>query len=194
VHGAEPDKDAALALAEAMIRDGRMPDPETAKRNREASVATPWAIDRKQRRERRARQPAEIRKREEKLRDQEQRLRLSSNAYEAEAEDRSAIPLYEALADAFNFSDPDLWKSNSFAALKPRLVLHVRAVVARLESQLADTIHKGETQPFSMWPNKEQRKNAAERRRRWASAESKAIQARLDRALDILRCLEGGPA
>jgi hypothetical protein len=35
-------------------------------------------------------------------------------------------PLYEMLNDVFDFTDPELWKSNSFAALRPRLVIHLR--------------------------------------------------------------------
>ena len=42
-------------------------------------------------------------------------------------------PLYEALAEAFDFSDPDLWRSNTLASLRPRLVIWMQSVVARLE-------------------------------------------------------------
>ena len=168
IHAAQPDKDAAVALAEAMIRDGRMPDPATAKKNAEAGVATPWAIARKakakQQREQRAKQPAETKRRAE----EERRSELSSAKYAAEDEDRRAQPLFEALADAFDFNDPELWKSNSFAMLRPRLVLHVKAVVAKLESNLADAIHEGKTQPFSLWQTKSsgKRPRPTARRRR----------------------------
>jgi hypothetical protein len=37
------------------------------------------------------------------------------------------------LDEAFDLGDPDLWKSNSFAALKPRLIVHVEAVIASCE-------------------------------------------------------------
>ena len=44
------------------------------------------------------------------------------------------------LAEAFDFADPELWKSNSFASLRPRLVLHLKAAIASLEHDLAFTI------------------------------------------------------
>lgn len=198
IHAAEPDKDAAVALAKAMIADGRMPDPATAKENAQAGVATPWAIDRKaqtkRQREQRAKQPAEIRKREQKKQEDRRRYELSMVAWRAGDEDKKAPPLYEALADAFDFADPEVWRSNSFAMLRPRLALHVKAVIAGLESKLADTIHEGKTQPFSLWANKEQRKRAAASRATKAAAAVTKIEAKLDRAREILACLERGDA
>jgi hypothetical protein len=44
-------------------------------------------------------------------------------------------PLYEMLNEVFDFADPELWKSNSFAALRPRLIIHLEAVVAELERE-----------------------------------------------------------
>lgn len=41
IHGDAPDRDAASAKAEAMIRDGRMPDPETARKNLAEGQETP---------------------------------------------------------------------------------------------------------------------------------------------------------
>jgi hypothetical protein len=52
------------------------------------------------------------------------------------------------LADVFDFADLELWKSNSFAALRPRLTLHVRAVIAELEYRLAYEIGRNRAQPF----------------------------------------------
>jgi hypothetical protein len=46
---------------------------------------------------------------------------------------RKQQPLYEALAEAFDFSDPDLWRSNSFASLRPRLVVWMHSVVLDLQ-------------------------------------------------------------
>jgi hypothetical protein len=40
---------------------------------------------------------------------------------------------HEALAEAFDFSDPDLWRSNSFASLRPRLVVWMHSVVLDLQ-------------------------------------------------------------
>jgi hypothetical protein len=149
VHGAETDKAIAIALAESMIRDSRMPDPETARKNRDDRL--------KRKRERRSQQPAEIRGRE-----QEKRIAEGWQAQTAEAE----TPLYEALADAFDFADPELWKSNSFAALRPRLTLHLRNAVAVLERDLAIQTRHGRFRP------------------------SAAIEAKLARAREILGQLE----
>ena len=60
IHGKEPDKNAAVLLATAMIRDGRLPTPEAAKQCR------------KDRLERRRQRPSEQRRRQE----QEEEARL----------------------------------------------------------------------------------------------------------------------
>jgi hypothetical protein len=142
-------------------------------------------------RDKRRQQPAEIRKREQRRQEKKQLSDLTSKAWHAEDEDGEAQPLYEALADAFDFADPELWRSNSFAALRPRLVLHVKAVVAKLDGELADAIHKGKTQPFAMWSDKNQRKAAMADRKAEAANTVPKIEAKLDRARDILRSLEG---
>jgi hypothetical protein len=41
------------------------------------------------------------------------------------------------LADIFDFADPNLWRSNSFAALRPRLITHLKCVVINLEEDIA---------------------------------------------------------
>src|SRR5882757_1077056 len=41
VHGKEPDKNAAVVLATAMIRDGRLPTPEAAKQCRKDRLERP---------------------------------------------------------------------------------------------------------------------------------------------------------
>jgi hypothetical protein len=53
--------------------------------------------------------------------------------WDAEWQERKQQPLYEALAEAFEFSDPDLWRSNSFASLRPRLVVWMHSVVLDLQ-------------------------------------------------------------
>jgi hypothetical protein len=158
LRGSAPDKAAAIALATAMIRDGRMPSPEDARQRRRAE------------REKRALQPAQQRRQQERLK----RDLLSRALLDAERKERAEPPLYEMLADVFDFADPDLWKSNSFAALRPRLTTHVRAVIAKLEYNLADTTARASKQRFSMWD--------AQRCRQ--------IQAKLDRACEILALLD----
>jgi hypothetical protein len=108
-----------------MIRDGRMPTPEAARQARRERL--------KRDRERRAKQPSEIKRREALA----ERDRLYSALYKADYEEHVAEreePLHEALADALDFSDPELWKSNSFARLRDRLIIHLRAVIAETEA------------------------------------------------------------
>jgi hypothetical protein len=129
IKGMSASKDEAAALAINMVRDRRMPDPETAgAEHRERQRAA---------KAKRARQPAEIRKREEQAEEDRRQSDASTKRWRAEAEEDAVPPLYEALADAFDFADPELWKSNSFAALRSRLALHVRSVIAELEYKLA---------------------------------------------------------
>jgi hypothetical protein len=125
VHGEDKDKAGAVALAEAMIRDGRMPTPEDARQARRERL--------KRDRERRAKQPGEIKRREARA----ERDRLDQAYYEADWKECSVErdePLYEVLADALDFADPQLWKSNSFARLRDRLIIHLRAEIAKLEA------------------------------------------------------------
>lgn len=125
IHAEDKDKAGAVALAEAMIRDGRMPTPEEATKARTERL--------KRDRERRARQPSEIKRREAKA----ERNRLWHIYHEADWEERKAEndePLHEVLADALDFTNPELWKSNSFARLRDRLIISVRATIAELES------------------------------------------------------------
>jgi hypothetical protein len=56
--------------------------------------------------------------------------------FETDWQDRFATPFYEIFADAFDLADPDLWKSNSFAMVRPRLLTEVRAAIANLEYEL----------------------------------------------------------
>jgi hypothetical protein len=125
VHGEDKDKDGASSLAEAMIRDGRMPSPEEARKARSERL--------KRNRERRAKQPSEIKRRAARA----ERDRLWHASYEAEAKDRwtdDDAPLFEVFSDFIDFDDPDLWKSNSFARLRQRLIIHLHAVIAGLEA------------------------------------------------------------
>jgi hypothetical protein len=122
IHGKAVAKEEAIALAEQMVRDGTLPSPqEAAELHREAKQAE---------RERRAKRPSEIKRKREK----EERARLSHAAFEAEWEDKTATPFYEIFAEAFDLADPNLWRSNSFAMVRPRLLIEVRAAVARFES------------------------------------------------------------
>ena len=106
IHGEDKDKAGAVALAEAAL---------------------------KKRREQRAKQPSEIKRRQERA----ERDRLWRLSWDAESQVRQAEndePLYEAIVDAIDLTDPDLWKSNSFARLRDRLILLLHAEVAGLES------------------------------------------------------------
>jgi hypothetical protein len=120
----EDDKDGAVALAKAMIRDGRLPSPEEAKKTRKERL--------KRDRERRAKQPSEIRRRAER----HETERLFREYWETKNTDEGAEPLYEAVADMLDFNNPELWKSNSFARLRLRLITTVRAAIADCEYSL----------------------------------------------------------
>jgi hypothetical protein len=91
IHAKDKDKAGAVALAKAMIRDGRMPTPQqAAEAHKERLWQAHWAADGEQH-------------------------------------------LYEVL-DAFNLNDLALWKSNSFAQLRDRLIIELRAKIIKLEA------------------------------------------------------------
>jgi hypothetical protein len=124
IHGQESSKVKAVALAGEMIRDGRMPTPQQAVAVRAARLAK----ERARRAPERARRAAE----------REREMQHFSLRCDLEFKDRQAQPLWEALHEVFDFTDPELWRSNSFAVLRPRLVIHFRAVAATLEH---DCVH-----------------------------------------------------
>jgi hypothetical protein len=111
IHGQAHSKRAAVALAREMIRDGRIPSPEEAWRKARRGIA--------ERRDKRRQQPAQIRKREERQRLDAACAETGRAEWNARWADTVEMPLLEALAEAFNFTDPDLWKSNSWAGLWP---------------------------------------------------------------------------
>jgi hypothetical protein len=158
VRGEDKDKASAVALAEAMIRDGRMPTPEAATAARKERL--------KADRERKAKQPAEIKRRAAR----KENDRLWRDHYQAEREDKNAeedAPLYEAFADSVDLTDPDLWRSNSFAAVRDRLLISVKAGIARLEYEKLIT---------------------------YGPADEAARVARLNRAREILAQLQATPS
>jgi polyhydroxyalkanoate synthesis regulator phasin len=125
IRGQAAAKDAAIELAQEMIRDGRMPSPEEARRFRKEQL--------KQQRERRSKQPSEIRRRAER----EERDRLWKASYEAEYLEEDATPFHEVIADTFDLTDPNLWRSNSFAALRARLIISIKRTIAKCEYQIS---------------------------------------------------------
>jgi hypothetical protein len=125
IHGTASSKAAAVALAEEMIRDGRMPTPEEAY---DASIER-----RRLQREKRDRQPAVKRRRAEAKERWEQLLGAMRAQSEADYREDEEKPLYEMLHEVFDFADPELWKSNTFAMLRPRLIIHLQAIIAHLE-------------------------------------------------------------
>jgi hypothetical protein len=150
IHGAADSRDAAVALATDMIRDGRMPTPQEAQD--QAWAALPE--EERARRKARAAEQERRRLREEQLAQDpvvqarrakaQQRRDAERAAWSAEqmAQHREIAepPLYEVLSDVFDFADPELWKSNSFAALRPRLMVHLQAVIAKLERECASAV------------------------------------------------------
>jgi hypothetical protein len=124
IHGQAAGKEEAIALAEQMVRDGTLPTPE------EAFVLRRQA--RKREREKRAKRPSEIRRAQER----EEYGHLLDAWSHTGSDERKATPFYEIFAEAFDLADPDLWKSNSFAMVRPRLLIEVRAAIAKLEVDL----------------------------------------------------------
>jgi len=162
-----------------MIRDGRMPAPDELAREARA------------RREKRRQQPAQIRKREERRQRDAAWFAAISAKLDAERLDRAELPVVEALAEAFDFADPELWKSNSWAAMRPRLIVHQRAVVAKLESDLAYEIKRADTEPFAMYASKEAGRQRRQARQAWCNRQAREIEAKLSRARVVLVALEG---
>lgn len=119
-------------------------------------------------REKRAQRPSEIRRAQERAEDR----RLMRVHFETDWQERFATPFYEIFAEAFDLADPNLWKSNSFAMVRPRLLTEVRAAIANLEYEL----HHNRTN---------------NNRRRASHAET---EAKLARAREILALLDDGSA
>jgi hypothetical protein len=124
IRGQAAAKEQAIALAERMVRDGSFPSPE------EATVLHREAKRRE--RERRAKRPSEKRRAQERAEEK----RLWHEHFDADCAERSATPFYAIFAEAFDLTDPDLWKSNSFALVRPRLLIELRATIANLEFDL----------------------------------------------------------
>jgi hypothetical protein len=176
LRGTADSKHAAIELAQQMIRDGRLPTPLEALERRDAE------------RERRRRRPSEIRRRQEQQQLRERNEELSRARWNADLQERKQPPLYEALAEAFDFSDPDLWRSNSLASLRPRLVIWMQSVVARLECDVESAIRAP-----SGWRG---RVSAATRAAKKAhqTQELEKAGAKLASAREILGWLEEEPA
>jgi hypothetical protein len=104
-----------------MIADGRMPTPEQAKQARRARL------------EARRAQPAEITRRQQR----QEADRLLHVHRDADFCEREAAPMWEVLDQALNLTDPELWKSNSFAVVRPRLVIALQAYIAKVECEAA---------------------------------------------------------
>jgi hypothetical protein len=181
--GRETSKEAALILAEQMIRDGRMPDPQTARSNLEKRL--------QERRDKRASQPAQIRRRQEREARARQYSEALTNEWKARHEDEQLTPLYEVLAEAFDFNDEALWKSNSFAMIRPRLAAYMRHAVAKLEAKIAYEAKRADQQPFAMWADSAARKADRAARKQECERALKILQAKFERARVILRQLEG---
>ncbi len=92
-----------------MIRDGRLPSPEQARQIARAGL--------RERREKRNQQPAQIRSAKPARAGQEALTAAYTAVWEAEQQDKAQLPLLEAIAEAFDLTDPELRKSNSWAMM-----------------------------------------------------------------------------
>lgn len=122
--GTADSKQGAIELATAMIRDGRMPSRPEAEARRQAE------------RQRRRQRPTEQRRRAERAAEENEYMRVSDACWDARIKEKTSLSLYETLADAFDFADPELWKSNSFSTLRPALIAHVQLAIVKLEYEL----------------------------------------------------------
>ena len=120
-HGTATSKAAAVELAKQMILDGRMPSPQDAR--------TVTEERRRLAREKRDNQPSVIRRRaKQEARD----LAMRAN-WEAERRDRQEPPIWVLISELLDLADPDIWKNNVVASMRPRLAIYFQAVVAELE-------------------------------------------------------------
>ena len=111
-----------------MTRDGRMTTPEGA---RQAALER-----RRLEREKRDRQPSVQRRRTEAQQRREEWSRVWNARWKVEWREKEAQPLYEMLRPGFRLRRPGTVRSNSFATMRPRLIIHLEAVVADLDSEL----------------------------------------------------------
>lgn len=153
-----------------MIADGRMPTPEQAKAQYEEAAA--------KRKAQRDKQPSVIRRRREQAERHKREREHSEVRSDADWEERKQPPLWESLAEAFDFSDPDLWESNSFGSLRPRLVIWMRHVVAKLQGEL----------DYALKPP---RRSLTDAGKAWHKQAIEEREAKLARAREILGWLEG---
>jgi hypothetical protein len=122
IHDQASDKEGAIELAQEMIRDGRLPTPEEAEHAESERLRAA--------RERRAKQPSEIRRKQER----EARNALWREHCDLKyRQDRQLEPYWSLLADVFDLADPDLWKRNSFAPLREKLILSLKVEITDIE-------------------------------------------------------------
>jgi ribosomal protein S27AE len=106
----------------------------------------PWERRRLER-EKRDRQPAVQRRRAEAQQRHLEEMHAMNAEWEAKECEDEAQPLHEMMHELFDFADPELWKSNSFATLRPRLIIYIQAAVARLEYEQVSARGRGEIAP-----------------------------------------------
>jgi hypothetical protein len=170
LRGTVDSKQGAIELATAMSRDGRLPTPLEALQRWDAK------------RERRRQRPSEVRRRQEREERQERSRDISQAQWDAEWQERKQQPLYEALHEVFDFADPALWRSNSFASLRPRLIVWMRSVVAELAHKVDFA-----ARPPSGWRC---RGPVSDAEKAYRKRELEQAEAKLARAREILGWLE----
>jgi hypothetical protein len=122
--------------------------------------------------------PANVRARERRAKERERSDELRQADWDCRQLDRRQPELWESLADAFDFADPSLWRSNSFASLRPRLVIHLRHVVAKLERELDHDGKRHKPWGGTLEPA------------HWAKQRVERIMPRLTKAREVLALLE----
>ena len=73
--------------------------------------------------------------------------RLWKAHLDADDREQDEPPLYGFVVDAIDLTGPELWKSNSFAALRARLIIAIEQDVAALEWDIGHRFTRYKVEP-----------------------------------------------
>jgi hypothetical protein len=171
IRGTAEDLEVAIDVGRSMIRDGSMPAPEEAE------------YEHKQRQK--ARRKANSAKREatplgqerKALRDEQSAIWNEEYELGVNRPYESRLPLLESFFDALDFGDPDLWKSNSLAIFREKLVAEVVGEMLRLRKDLN---YQRQRLVYQGKPAKA----------RFEAHQAPPIQSKIDRAAQMLAALD----
>jgi hypothetical protein len=129
-HATAESMEAAIEVGKSMVRDGTIPTPELARRQLKQRQA--------ERRAKRDAQPSVAKKNAERkaLFDE---WRQINDQYGGDDFGPTQLPMLEAIFDALDVKDPDIWRSNSFSILREKLVAQAVTEVARFKMEINRT-------------------------------------------------------